>query len=220
MKEGYTDITFILDRSGSMGSIADDTIGGFNTFIKGQKETEGKATFNLIQFDNQYEVVHENVDMKEVPDLDFTTFVPRGSTALYDAIGRTVISTGSRLKEMIEEDRPEKIIFVILTDGYENASREFKQSKIFEMIKHQEDKYNWEFIFLGANQDAFEIGATLGIKRGSTMTYAASTRGVNKLFGSVTKRMSDYRLSKGSKLSGDYFGQEDRDDQEEELKKE
>jgi hypothetical protein len=218
-KEGYTDISFILDRSGSMDIIANDTIGGYNTFIKGQRETEGKATFNLIQFDNEYKVVYENLDIRMVPELTHKTFVPRSTTALYDAIGKTIVSNLHRFEKINEEDKPEKVIVVILTDGHENASHEFDQKQIFDMIKHQENKNDWEFVFLGANQDAMEVGHTLGVKRGSSMTYAASSRGVNKLFRSVTKKMSAYRTMKGSKLSGDYFDQKDRDDQKEELSK-
>lgn len=218
-KEGYTDIIFILDRSGSMNIIANDTIGGYNTFIKGQREAEGEATFNLIQFDNEYKVVYENLDVRMVPDLTHKTFEPRSTTALYDAIGKTIVATLLRYQKLNEQDKPEKVVCVILTDGHENASHEFNQRQIFEMIKHQEDKNDWEFIFLGANQDAMEVGHSLGVKRGSTMTYAASSGGVSKLFGSVTTNMSNYRTMKGSKLSGDYFTKEDRDGQKEELSK-
>src|ERR1035437_3209746 len=151
MKENYTHISVVLDRSGSMSSIASDTIGGFNTFLKTQKEAVGTCTFSLMQFDNEHTIIHDGVDINEVPDLDATTFVPRGGTALWDAIGRTIHATGAYLGKMKEADRPEKVVFVIITDGDENSSREFSHAKVREMIKHQTDKYQWGIIFLGAN---------------------------------------------------------------------
>lgn len=174
MKSGYTHIAIVLDRSGSMATCADDTVGGFNTFIEDQKKSPGTATITLAQFDDSYEVVHDGVDIQAVPPLVFT---PRGSTALLDAIGKTIATTGEWLKAKPEDQRPEHVIFVILTDGQENASKEFKREDIMKAIQHQESAYRWQFVFLGANQDAIKEGAQIGIHMASTLTYDAKNTG-------------------------------------------
>ena len=214
MKKDLTDITVVLDRSGSMSDIITDTIGGFNTFLKEQQSQPGEALFTLTQFDNEYEIVHDGIDIKKVPKLNNKTYIPRGSTALLDALGRTIISVGNRLSNMNEEDRPEKVIFVILTDGEENDSREFTYEKVNEMINHQRDVYNWDFIFLGANQDAIQTGANLGIGRGCSLTYASNSIGTQNAFKSVSQNMSIYRSSNFSGKQDNYFSDEDRMKQE------
>jgi len=130
-----TDITVVLDRSGSMESIAGDVIGGLNTFVRAQAQVEGEACFTLVQFDDHYEVVHAHVPVQDVPPLTDQTYVPRGSTALLDAIGRTIVATGARLAMMAEADRPQVVIFAVQTDGLENASREFTRQQVFDMIR-------------------------------------------------------------------------------------
>jgi len=171
MKQGYTHIAVVLDRSGSMSTCATDTVGGFNAFVEDQKKVPGEATLTLAQFDDVYELVHNGIALKDVPSLDFH---PRGYTALLDAIGKTINDTGAWLSQKPEDQRPERVFFVILTDGAENASREFTREQIFKMIRHQEDAYKWQFIFLGANQDAIKAGAGIGIKMDSALTYNAS----------------------------------------------
>lgn len=193
MKANYTDINIVLDRSGSMSAVQMDTIGGFNTFLAKQKAEPGEATLTLHQFDDQFETTFDNVVLSEVPDLTSKTFVPRGWTALYDAIGMSIVKAGIRLGAMKEEDRPSKVIFVILTDGDENRSREYTGDKINTMIKEQTEKYNWDFVFLGANQDAIKTGSILGIKGGMSMTYSSNTAGTNAVFDSVATKMSSYR---------------------------
>lgn len=185
-----SEIVCIIDRSGSMHSIVDDAIGGFNAFLEDQKKVDGEATLTFVQFDNEYEVVHENKPLNDVPNLDLNTYVPRGSTALLDAIGRTIDTVGKRLSNTPEDKRPNKVIVSILTDGEENASREYTLSKIKEMITHQKEKYNWEFIFLAANQDAFSEGFKLGIDSKDTFAFAANsvgTRNAYKNMGNVNK---------------------------------
>jgi hypothetical protein len=193
MKENLTEINVVLDRSGSMCSIADDTIGGFNEFLKTQQEVDGDAFITLSQFDDVYEVVYSAMNIKEAPMLSSGTFKPRGATALLDAIGKSINLTGERLANLSEDDRPSKIIFVILTDGGENSSREFTNTQINDMIKHQTDMYSWDFVFIGANQDAIKVGANMGFKVGNSMTYASNSIGTTCAFTSISEKMTMYR---------------------------
>lgn len=199
MKQDLTDISIVLDRSGSMESIRNDTIGGFNTFLKTQQEAPGEANLTLVQFDDRYEVVHNGIRVQDVPELTALTFVPRGYTALLDAIGRTITDTGTRLSALSEDQRPSKVIFVILTDGEENASKEFTRDKINEMIKHQTEAYNWDFVFLGANQDAIQVGTSIGIMAANSLSYAANKAGTDALFSSVADATVAYRSGDISK---------------------
>lgn len=193
MKKDYSHISVILDRSGSMGSIMNDTIGGFNTFLKSQQEAPGEATFSLTQFDTAYEPNYSFLSISEVAQLTTSTFVPRGGTALYDAIGLTVVECGEKLAAMDEADRPEKVILVILTDGEENSSKEYSYQMVQDLIKKQQDVFSWEFIFLGANIDAKRLGTGLGIKAGNSMTFGANAKGVDSTFGSLSANMTSYR---------------------------
>ena len=193
------EIVCVIDRSGSMASISQDAIGGFNTFLAEQKKVPGEATLTYVQFDTDYEVVHENKPLNDVPDIDSKTYVPRGATALLDAIGKTIESVGKRLSGLAESLRPDKVIFVILTDGEENSSHEYSKAKIKEMITHQKDVYQWEFIFLAANQDAFAEGVKLGIDIKDTSNFAATGKGVRQAYGIATASAAAYR-SEGSKL--------------------
>ena len=211
MNDNLTDITVVLDRSGSMQVVRDDTIGGFNTFLKEQQALPGEANLTLTQFDDQYEVVYEAKPIKDAPELNAETYVPRAWTALLDAIGRTMNATGKRLADMPEDERPGKVIFVILTDGEENSSKEFTKSQVLEMIKKQTDDYSWEFVFLGANQDAIQAGMSLGIQAGNSLTFGHNAQGVKCAFMAMSRGMSDYR-SKGMSAQG-YFNDDDRDAQ-------
>ncbi len=210
MKPNYTDINIVLDRSGSMQSIKADTIGGFNAFLDQQKETPGDATITLAQFDNVYEVVYRAIPLQKAPDLNDKTFVPRASTALLDAIGRTINETGVRLANMQECDRPSHVIFVILTDGEENSSREFTAQHINQLIRHQRETYKWEFVFLGANQDAITTANELGMSAGQAITYAASPQGTKAAFKSMSRNLSRFR---GGDVDALVFSDEDRQEQ-------
>lgn len=193
MKSNYTDITIVLDRSGSMESVKDDTIGGVNQFLKSQQAVPGEATFSLVQFDNVIEDVAWGVALAEAQPLTDETFVPRGSTALLDAIGQTIDRVGQRLAAMDESERPDKVIFVIVTDGQENASNRFSNRAIDGMIAHQRDHYAWQFLFLGANQDAIATAASMNISADSSLTYSGTPLGTRSAFGSLDGSIRRYR---------------------------
>ena len=209
-KQNYTDITFVLDRSGSMSVIREETITGFNVFLSEQQKVPGKATMTLAQFDHEYEMVYEARQLKDTPALNGDTYVPRGYTALLDAIGRTINSTGNRLAGMQEDQRPDKVIFVILTDGLENYSKEFNSSRINEMIKSQRANYQWEFVFLGANQDAIDVAGNIGIEAAAAMTFTANTVGTGYLYGAISRNIASYRTGQSTGVS---FSDEDRQKQ-------
>ena len=198
MKSNFTDITVVLDRSGSMSTVEKDTIGGFNQFIKDQKNVKGSANLTLVQFDTEYEFVHRAMPIETIPALEFH---PRGGTALLDAIGRAIHETGERLRNIPEYDRPSKVIFVILTDGEENSSKEYTKEKINKMITHQRDIYKWEFVFLGANQDAIGEAAKIGIFANNAMTYAATAGGISAAFATTSSNMASFRCGEALNMS-------------------
>lgn len=172
MKDSYTHITMILDRSGSMQSVRSDIVGGFNQFLSEQKAVPGECTVTLVQFDDQepYDILRDCKPIQSVDPLG-DEYQPRGSTPLYDAVGRGIVNTGERLSNMPEHDRPGKVVFVIITDGLENASKEYDAAKVAAMTKDQQEKYGWQFVYLGANQDALAEGAKMGTRRGSSANY-------------------------------------------------
>ena len=215
MKTGLTDITVVLDRSGSMSAVVGDTIGGFNSFLKSQKDLNvGEANITLTQFDTEFEVVYSGKNVKDAPNLTTETFVPRGMTALYDAIGKTINEVGLRIKNTAESERPSNVIMVIITDGYENSSKEFTGSMINDMINHQRDTYKWDFVFLGANQDAIKTAASIGIQVGASLTYSDNSMGTACAYSSIARATSDYRSSGGLSMSSGFFSDEDREAQE------
>jgi hypothetical protein len=166
------DITIVLDRSGSMGSIRDEAIESFNGFLAEQRTLEGEASVSLVQFDHEYEPNFEGVPLPDVPYLSPREYRPRGRTALLDAIGQSIVRTEARLDRF--RHQPELIVFVILTDGYENASCEYTRQNIFDMIRGRETRCGWRFIFLGANQDAIREGGGMGIRFDHAMTVGSS----------------------------------------------
>jgi uncharacterized protein YegL len=194
MRSDLTDITVVLDRSGSMAACKDVAEAGLNQFIEGQKKRPGAATFTLVQFDTEYEFVHRGADIGSVGPC---RLVPRGNTALLDAVGRAVIETGERLRAMAEADRPGLVVVVILTDGQENSSREFTLGRVRDMICHQQDVYNWQFTFLGANQDAFAEAGAMGIPVAQAANFAAHR--ADRAFAATCAqvgRMRDYAFNK------------------------
>lgn len=213
----YTHLSFVLDRSGSMSVIRDDTIGGFNSFLEKQKEVEGKVTVSMIQFDHEYETLYTGAELGAVKPLDTTTFVPRGSTALLDAVGRMVNETGAFLSTMKEEDRPGKVLFIIVTDGEENSSREFTLKKIKKMVTLQTDTYSWEFVFLGANIDAINVAGGFGIAASNAIKYGHNSGGTSAAYDSLCTNVAQMR--KGVTKSA-AFTQADRDIQEQFLEEE
>ena len=212
MRNDLTDITIILDRSGSMSIIAADTIRGLNTFLDKQRTQPGDLLLTLVQFDdiNPYEVVYNGVNVKNVPNLEASSFIPRGSTPLLDAVGRGIIGTGSRLRNIKEEDRPGLVVFVIVTDGQENASKEFTKAKIAEMIKEQTDKYSWSFIFIGANQDAITTAKDLNIDVRNSINYSATAKGTQSIYASLGANLCSARVAGPSGQSLMNWSDEDR----------
>jgi hypothetical protein len=166
-----TEIVCILDRSGSMDVIRDDAIGGFNAFLADQQRLPGEATLTLVLFNDGYQVVYQSVPIGKVKPLTKEDFVPGSMTALLDAVGRTIVSVGKRLTALPEEQRPGKVIVGILTDGQENASREYTRDQVFRMIRHQREVYGWEFAFMAAGQDAFEEAQAIGISKAMTVQF-------------------------------------------------
>jgi hypothetical protein len=192
MNTNLTEIIFLLDRSGSMGGLESDTIGGFNAFIKRQRQLEGETIVTTVLFDDQYEILWNGIDAKQAK-LTAHDYYVRGCTALLDGIGKTILDVGYRLSNTCEEKKPAKVIFVITTDGMENASREFTYEKVKELIKHQQEKYNWEFIFLGANIDAGKEADSIGIKLENAYSFEASEKGVEQMYNMVSEAVSERR---------------------------
>ena len=209
--KNLTDITIILDRSGSMQGIKEATITAFNTFLKEQKKDGLPTNLSFIQFDDQYEKNYTEKDIHLAKELNAQTFEPRGLTALLDAIGRTVKNTKKRIRNKDKSERPDKVIIAIITDGFENASREYTREKIFKMIRKHEEKDNWKFVFLAANQDAIAEGARFGIHQDRAMTYRADKQGIHEAFLSFNNKLSNYKQSALVDLK---FDEEDRKKQE------
>lgn len=201
-RQNYTDITVVLDRSGSMACIREATIEGLNGFIDSQRAVPGDGCWSLVQFDDQYEVVYSRRSQVDVPRLTMETFVPRGSTALVDAVCRTIDETGKRLEATTEGDRPFKVLIVVMTDGHENSSKVFGRHQLNERISHQRDKYGWQFVFLGANQDSVVEATKYGIAAGNAMTYQANAAGVIKTFGAVNIGTRNWKLDGNDSASG------------------
>jgi hypothetical protein len=202
MKDNFTRIAIVLDRSGSMESCKESTVAGFNEFIRTQREIPGEATVKLVQFDDQYETVFDK-PLKQCPELTQNTFVPRGSTALLDAQGRTIVELGQELAALPEQERPSKVIVVTLTDGLENASKQYNLDKIGEMIREQRDKYNWDFVFLGANQDAIATAAAMSIPLPSAMSYSTSKAGVAATMAAVSHYVGAARKGNAAAFSAE-----------------
>jgi Mg-chelatase subunit ChlD len=196
-----TDITVILDKSGSMEVRRTDAIGGFNALVDDQKVQPGVAALSLVQFDTSYQVTFTGKAPIDVPALTMETYTPSGGTALLDAMGKTISATGERLAAMREADRPQKVIVVIITDGEENSSHEFTYPQVNEMICHQRDVYKWEFIFVGTNQDAIASASKIGIAAHSALTYGTSGRAARAAMSAVAASVSERRAGKSGEFS-------------------
>ncbi len=193
MKKGLTEIVFILDRSGSMSGLEKDTIGGFNSTIERQKREDGEAIVSTVLFDDDTEVLHDRVSLEKIAPLTEKEYYARGSTALLDAIGGAIHHIGNVHKYAREEDRPEKTIFVITTDGYENASRKYSSDRVKQMVERQKQKYGWEFIFLGANIDAVETARNFGIDEERAANFVNDGAGIEVMYEAQCCLMSDIR---------------------------
>ena len=210
MKKNLTELVFILDRSGSMAGLEGDTIGGFNAMIEKQKREPGEALVSTVLFDNETEVIHDRVDIQKILPMTRNEYYVRGSTALLDAVGSAIHHIGNVHKYAREEDRPEKTLFVITTDGMENASRKYSYEKLKAMIQRQKEKYGWEFIFLGANIDAAKEAARFGIREECAVNYNADSRGTAVLYEAVGEAVCQVRACRPmtaqwrSKVDADY----------------
>ncbi len=197
--QDYTHIAVVVDRSGSMSGIRADMIGGLDEFFKSQAGLPGKCLVDYAQFDTEYELVFEDTDVSEAKaQLD-----PRGGTALLDAIGITTANLGKKLADLPEDSRPGKVLVVVVTDGHENSSREYKKADIKKLVEKQESDFSWNFVFLGANMDAMDEGMQMGVTRGSTLTYDPNN--IPVAMASVSAYATNYR-SNGSAA----FSDEDR----------
>ena len=196
MKKNLTEIVFILDRSGSMAGLEKDTIGGFNAMLEKQKSQSGEAIISTVLFDNTCDVIHDRLDIQKVAPITEKEYFVRGCTALLDAVGGAIHHIGNVHKYAREEDRPEKTLFIITTDGMENASRRYSYEKVREMIRRQEEKYGWEFIFLGANIDAEAEAARFGIRRSQAANYHADSDGTAIIYEAVSEAVCTIRAKR------------------------
>jgi Mg-chelatase subunit ChlD len=204
-----THIAIILDRSGSMQSIRDDVIGGFNSFLETQRKEAGRATITVVQFDseNPYDVVTSFKPLAEAPELTRETYVPRAATPLFDALGRGINDLDAHLSALKAEERPGKVIFMVMTDGMENASVEFTKEGVQKLIKAKTDESGWQFVFLTADLAAMNEAAGVGFKNNSSLLFEKSARGSRQVWESVSQRTSEYRASRRDKMD---FNPEDR----------
>ena len=193
MKKNLTEIVFILDRSGSMSGLEDDTIGGFNAMVEKQKKEPGEALISTVLFDNESEVIHDRVDLQKIRPMTLDQYYVRGCTALLDAVGGAIHHIGNVHKYAREEDRPEKTLFVITTDGMENASRRYSYETLKTMIQRQKEKYGWEFLFLGANIDAAREAARFGIQADRAANYHADSQGTGVIYETVSEAICQVR---------------------------
>ena len=193
MKNHYSEIAFILDRSGSMGSCRAAAIEGFNSFLLEQQRSEGLAKLTLVLFDDEYLVPIDALPVAEVLPLNTESYIPRGSTALLDAIGRTIAELGARLAALPERDRPAQVIVAILTDGMENSSQDYTWSQVSRVIKQQTEQYRWTFLFLGANQDAIATASQMSIAASNAAAYVADAAGLHASSRSLTRKVRAMR---------------------------
>jgi uncharacterized protein YegL len=209
MKKDLVELVFILDRSGSMAGLEKDTIGGFNSMIKRQKETKGQALVTTVLFDDHYELIHQRKQISNVNDMTTNEYFVRGTTALLDAIGRSITQIIACHKKLKNDEIPEKTVVVITTDGMENASREYSSAKIKQMIEFQKEKYQWEFIFLGANMDALNTAKDFGISEDRVANYHADEEGTELNFRVIAETISELRVKKS--ISSDWKNEIDED---------
>ena len=209
MKKNLTELVFILDRSGSMSGLERDTIGGFNAMIEKQRKEPGEALISTVLFDNENEVIHDRVDIREIQPMTDKEYYVRGCTALLDAVGGAIHHIGNVHKYAREEDRPEKTLFVITTDGMENASRKYTYDRLKMMIERQKEQYGWEFIFLGANIDAAREAARFGITEDYSANYHADRQGTAVIYEAMSEAVCKVRACKP--ISADWKRKVDED---------
>lgn len=193
MKKNLTELVFILDKSGSMSGLEKDTIGGFNSLLDQQRKVDGECVITSVLFDNRYELLHDRIDIRAVQPITGKEYFVGGSTALLDAIGKTIHKIGAVQKNTTEDYRAEKVMFVIITDGEENASRNYSSMQIREMIQRQKERYGWEFIFLGANIDAVETAGRFGIDADRAVDYVPDGEGTELNYRMMSETVATFR---------------------------
>ena len=202
MRKGLTEVVFILDKSGSMSGLESDTIGGFNSLIKKQKKEEGEALISVVLFNENSDVIYDRVPIEKVEPMNDKQYFVEGCTALLDAVGGAIHHIGNVHKYAREEDRPEKTLFVITTDGMENSSRQYTFNKVKKMVEEGKKKYGWEFIFLGANIDEIEVAGRFGIGSNRAVNYECDEAGTERNFFHIDRMMSATRSKRGAKECG------------------
>ena len=193
MKKGLTELVFILDRSGSMSGLESDTIGGYNAMVEKQKKEPGEAIMTTVLFDDRYELLHDRINLRGITPITDNEYYVRGSTALLDAVGKTIYKIVNVQKHTAKDEQAERVLFVITTDGMENASREFSYERVKRMIEYQKRKYGWEFIFLGANIDAIATAKRFGINEDRATNYNADSKGTELNYAVISDTVSSLR---------------------------
>ena len=209
MRKGLTEIVFILDRSGSMSGLEADTIGGFNSMIEKQKKEEGEAYISTVLFDDKTEVLYDRVPIGKVEPMNDKQYYVRGCTALLDAVGGAISHIGNVHKYARPEDVPEKTLFIITTDGMENASRRYDYNKVKKMVERQKGKYHWEFIFLGANIDAIEVAGRFGVSANRAVRYECDSKGTALNVSVMSNMVSGARKCSSAAEMSELFEAED-----------
>jgi uncharacterized protein YegL len=199
MNEKLTEIVFIIDQSGSMSGLENDTIGGFNSMIQKQKNTEGEAIVSTILFNHKINVVHDRIDIKEINNMTSNDYQPNGTTSLLDAIGSSITHIIHVYADTLKEDRPSKVVFAITTDGMENSSQNFSYRKIKQLIEETQQQYHWEFLFLGANIDAFNEGKKLGIDKDRIALYTNDHEGIKRNYRAINNAIQSLRTTNNIK---------------------
>ncbi len=209
MKTNRTEIVFILDKSGSMSGLESDTIGGFNALLAKQQKLEGEAVITTVLFDDKYELLHDRFDLKQIKPMTEKEYFVEGSTALLDAVGRTIKKIVNVQRHASDSTKADKVMFVIITDGFENSSREYSINQVKKMIELEKEKYGWEFIFLGANIDAVATARSYGISAERAVNYHADSEGTTVNYEAVGEAIVEMRMS--NKISGDWRKKADKD---------
>lgn len=209
MKKGLTEIVFILDRSGSMSGLESDTIGGYNSMLAKQKKEEGEALISTVLFDDKTEVLHDRKPLKDINPITDKEYFVRGCTALLDAVGGAIHHVGNIHKYARPEDVPEKTLFIITTDGMENASKQYSYDKVKKMVERQKKKYHWEFIFLGANMDAVEVAGRFGVSANRAVRYECDSEGTALNFQVMSQMVSCARSAPSAKMMEEAFEEND-----------
>ena len=209
MKKGLTEVVFILDRSGSMRGLEKETIGGYNSMLEKQQKEEGDAVISTILFDGVAEILHDRADLKKMEPITDKDYYVRGNTALLDALGSTIHRIGKIQKAMPEDEKPEKTLFIITTDGMENASREYSFDKVKKMVEKKKSKYGWEFIFLGANIDAIEVAGRFGVEASRAVNFKCDSAGTKLNYDVLSKVVGCARACKSSAAMSNMFEDSD-----------